>query len=386
MSSEVATAATLSAERRLVIVIGAVVFVDTMFYAAIVPMLPALAHTLHLSKLSAGVMTASYPAGTLAAAIPGGILAVRVGPRRTVYVGLGLLAGSTLAFGFLQNVLLLDVARFIEGVGGACSWAGGLAWIVAESAPQRRGGQIGAALAAAIGGSLFGPVIGTIANAVGRGPAFSAVVVLSLGLIVLARGLPLSHAPSGQGLRQLRAALTGRGLWGGMWLVTLPAVVSGTLNVLGPLRLHAFGAATAAIGATFLAAAGAEALATPTIGRLSDRRGRILPLRGGLIATVLLLVCFTLPRAPLLLAVLIVVVSLTLGAFWAPAMAMMSDRADERGLDQGLAAALMNLAWAVGAIFGSGVGGAIAKAAGDGPPMFVAAALCALTLAGLARR
>ena len=147
-----------------------------------------------------------------------------------------------------------------------------------------------------------------------------------------------------------------------------------------------FGAATAAIGATFLAAAGAEALATPTIGRLSDRRGRILPLRGGLIATVLLLVCFTLPRAPLLLAVLIVVVSLTLGAFWAPAMAMMSDRADERGLDQGLAAALMNLAWAVGAIFGSGVGGAIAKAAGDGPPMFVAAALCALTLAGLARR
>jgi hypothetical protein len=197
---------------------------------------------------------------------------------------------------------------------------------------------------------LFGPVIGTIANAVGRGPAFSAVVVLSLGLIVLARGLPLSHAPSGQGLRQLRAALTGRGLWGGMWLVTLPAVVSGTVNVLGPLRLHAFGAAAAAIGATFLAAAGAEALATPMIGRLSDRRGRILPLRGGLIATLLLLVCFTLPRVPALLA------------------------------------ALMNLAWAVGAIFGSGVGGAIAKAAGDGPPMFVAAALCALTLAGLARR
>src|SRR5947209_20218514 len=91
VSSEVATAASLSAERRLVLVIGAVVFVDTMFYAAIVPMLPAFAHTLHLSKLSAGVMTASYPAGTLAAAIPGGILAVRVGPRRTVYVGLGLL-------------------------------------------------------------------------------------------------------------------------------------------------------------------------------------------------------------------------------------------------------------------------------------------------------
>ena len=57
-------------ERRLVVVIGAVVFVDTMFYAAIAPLLPGLAHSLHLSKLSAGVMTASYPAGTLVAAIP----------------------------------------------------------------------------------------------------------------------------------------------------------------------------------------------------------------------------------------------------------------------------------------------------------------------------
>ena len=33
-----------STRRRLVMLIGAVVFVDTMFYAAIAPLLPALAH------------------------------------------------------------------------------------------------------------------------------------------------------------------------------------------------------------------------------------------------------------------------------------------------------------------------------------------------------
>src|SRR5947209_19995688 len=113
-----------SRERRLVWVVGAVVFVDTMFYAAIAPLLPTLAHELHLSKLSAGVMTAGYPAGTLIGALPGGILAVRVGPKRAVFVGLALLALSTLAFGFLENVLLLDLARFVEGLGGACTWAG----------------------------------------------------------------------------------------------------------------------------------------------------------------------------------------------------------------------------------------------------------------------
>ena len=130
------------------LVVGAVVFVDSMFYAAIAPLLPALARELHLSKLSAGVMTASYPIGTLAGSLPGGILAVRAGPKATVCAGLALLACSTVAFGFLSSAPALDAARFVEGLGGACSWAGGLAWIIAEAAPERRGGLIGGALGA----------------------------------------------------------------------------------------------------------------------------------------------------------------------------------------------------------------------------------------------
>jgi hypothetical protein len=40
-------------ERRLVLVMSAVVFVDTLFYAVLAPLLPQLAHELHLSKLFA---------------------------------------------------------------------------------------------------------------------------------------------------------------------------------------------------------------------------------------------------------------------------------------------------------------------------------------------
>ena len=80
-----------------------------------------------------------------------------------------------------------------------------------------------------------------------------------------------------------------------------------------------------------------------------------------------------------------VAVSAALGGFWAPAMAMLSDAADAHRLDQGLAAALINLAWAAGQIVGSGSGGAIAKAAGDGLPVAAVAALCAGTLVGLSR-
>jgi MFS family permease len=375
-----------SLERRLVLVIGAVVFVDTMFYAAIAPLLPTLAYDLHLSKLSAGVMTGAYPAGTLVGSLPGGILAVRAGPKRTVYAGLLLLAGSTLAFGFLHNAVLLDVARFVEGVGGACSWSGGLAWIVAETAPGRRGAVMGAALGAAVGGALFGPVIGTVAVAIGRAATFSGVVVVALILIDQARRLPLRHTPSRQGLRYLAGAIRDPRLLAGMWLVTLPAVASGAANVLGPLRLHRFGAAAAVIGVTYLVGSGFEASISPVVGGISDRHGRMLPVRLGLMAMIPLLLCFTLPGDVPLLALLIIGIDGALGFLFAPAMALISDAAEHRRLDQGLAAALMNLAWAAGQIVGSSAGGGIAKASGDALPMILGAALFAVTLLGLWRR
>ncbi len=377
--------ASVAIERRLVLVISAVVFVDTMFYAVIAPLLPTLAHELHLTKLSAGVMTAAYPAGTLLGSLPGGVLSARAGPKSTVIVGLAMLASSTIAFALLHDAAALDCARFVEGVGGAFSWAGGLAWIVAETASERRGALIGRALGAAIGGALFGPVIGTLANAIGRAAAFSVVVVFALALIAATRRLPSGHVRSGQGLSSLMPALAGRGVLLAMWLVTLPALVAGSLDVLAPLRLHRFGAGAAAVGATFLLAALAEGMISPAAGRLSDRRGRLLPLRLGLALAAGLLLCFSLPGSVLLLAAVVVAIGGALGGFWAPAMALLSDAAERHGLDHGLSAALMNVAWASGQILGSGAGGAIANAAGDALPMTIAAALCAATLVLVAR-
>ncbi len=170
--------------RLLFLVAGAIVFVDTMFYAAVVPLLPTLTRELHLSKASAGVLTAGYAAGTLVGSIPGGIARRRAGPRTTIYTGLFLMGVSSLAFGFLDNIVLLDAARFVQGFGGACTWAGSLAWLIGEVPAERRGSTIGGALAAAIGGALFGPVIGTLAHALGRAPVFSAVVVVAGALAV----------------------------------------------------------------------------------------------------------------------------------------------------------------------------------------------------------
>jgi MFS family permease len=373
-------------ERHLVLLISAVMFVDTTFYSVIAPLLPALVHQLHLSKLSAGIMAASYPVGTLAGSVPGGVLVARAGPKAAVMTGLALLAGSTVAFALLHNVVGLDAARFVEGVGGACSWSGGLAWLVTETSSGRRGALIGRALGAAIGGALFGPVIGALATVIGRVPAFSVVAVAALALLAETARLPARRAVSDQGASDLIAALRTRSIAVGVWLVALPAVVSGALTVLAPLRLHGLGGGAAAIGATFLVAAAVGSVVSPATGKLSDRRGRRFPLRLGLIATAALLVCFEVPDTVIGLAVLVVAIEAALGLFWAPAMAMLSEAADVHQLNQGYAAALMNLAWASGQVIGAAAGGGIAKATGDLVPMVIVAAMCVGTLTAVSRR
>ncbi|MBV9417036.1 MAG: MFS transporter [Solirubrobacterales bacterium] len=367
--------------RLLFLVAGAIVFVDTMFYAAVVPLLPTLTRELHLSKASAGVLTAGYAAGTLVGSIPGGMLASRAGPRATIYTGLLLLGASSLAFGFLDNVVLLDAARFVQGFGGACTWAGSLAWLISEFPVDRRGSAIGGALAAAIGGALFGPVIGTLAHVLGRAPVFSAVVVVAGALAALVKLLPVpSTAAAEPGPTRLLEHVLHPGIAFAMWLVALPAIASGVINVLGPLRLNALGASVVGIGATFLIAAAAEAMVSPAVGHVSDRRGRMFPLRIGLAAAAIVLLCFAPAKSVVVAATVVVLAAVALGAFWAPAMAMLADVADASGLSQGYAMALTNLAWASGQIIGAGGGGALAKATGDAVPFALSAALCAATL------
>ena len=366
--------------RLLFLVASAVVFVDTMFYAAVVPLLPTLTRELHLSKASAGVLTAGYAAGTLVGSIPGGMLAARAGPRTTIYVGLFLMGSSSLAFGFLNDITGLDAARFVQGFGGACTWSGSLAWLIGEVDVGRRGSAIGGALAAGIAGALFGPVIGTLAHALGRAPVFSAVAVVAVALAVAVALLPAPSAQPDLGPTDLWEELRRPAIVLGMWLTALPAVASGVVNVLAPLRLSALGASAIGIGATFLIAAGAEAIVSPAVGHVSDRRGRMFPLRIGLASAAIVLVCFPLSSKVVVVAGVVVLAAVALGSFWAPAMAMLSDAAEASGLSQGYAMALINLAWAAGQIVGAAGGGALAKATGDALPFALSAGLCAATL------
>jgi len=372
--------------KRLLLVVGAVVLVDTMFYAALTPLLPHYAQELGLSKAGAGLLAGAYALGALAGGIPSGMLASRFGVKPTLLLGLGGMIATTALFGFADSEWLLDSARFLQGFASACSWTAGLAWLVADAPAGSRGRLIGTAMGAAIFGAMLGPVIGGIASLTSTEATFGGVACLGFVLAAAAATTPSLHAARRQPVSLLFRAFRSPRLMASIWFIAVPAVSFGTMNVLGPLRLHVLGLGAVAIGAVWLVGAALEATSAPFIGHLSDRHGRLLPLSAGLIVAGITLAFFPVLDARWwLFAPAIVACSFALGAFWAPAMSMASDEADALGLDYAFGFALINLAWAPAQIGGAAGGGALADLTSDAVPYLVLAALCALTLAALWR-
>ena len=164
------------------------------------------------------------------------------------------------------------------------------------------------------------------------------------------------------------------------WLVALPSILAGVLDVLAPLRMDELGATGVAVGAVFLVAAAVEGVISPSIGRFSDRRGRMMPIRIGLIACPLAALAAPLPESWLGIGAMVLVVVLAMSLIWTPAMTLLSEDAETAGLDLAFATALVSLAWAGGQVIGGSAGASLADATSDGLAYALVAALFAVTL------
>jgi len=368
--------------RRLLLLVCVVIFVETMLYSALVPLLPHYRDEFGLSKSAAGLLVGAYAAGALAAALPGGIAAARYGPRRALLIGIVLMGLASLGFGFAGDAWTLGIARFAQGVGGSLAWAGALTWLIAASPVSRRGEMLGTAIGSAIFGALLGPVIGALADHVGPREVFVGLAGLTVVLAVWTLRTPRAAAePPLPGA--LSRAVRDVEIRQALWLMSVPALVFGIVGVLVPLKLDRAGWTAAAIAVAWVASAAIEMVLAPLIGRVSDRRGRLLPLRVALAGATVVLVGFAFADRPGTIVPILVLSGITFGGFWAPAMALLTDAADRIGLAQGLAFGLMNVAWGAGNAVGPAIGGALADAAGDAVPFLIMAALCLATLVTL---
>jgi MFS family permease len=371
--------------RRLLLLVGPVLLIETMFFTAVAPLLPHYEETLGLSKFQAGVLVGAYGAGCFAGAIPGGVFASRVGVKPTMVVGLSLLAVLSVVFAFVTSIWLLDAARFGQGIGAALAWTGGLSWLVMEGSRERRGELIGIATAAAAAGALLGPALGGVASVVGTRPAFAAAALPTLILAIACLFVTGPTARVAQHPRSLIRAVGRPRLATGLWLMTLASLALGALDVLAPLRLGHLGMSGAAIGAIFLAAAATQIGANVFVGRHADRHGRSTTLRLVLAAAVTVGLGLTVANTDWLLGLLVVCAGTVFGAFFAPSMALVADEAELAGIELVLVLALLNIAWSPGQLIGTTGSGALAGATGDWVPYLVLAILCFGSLALLGR-
>ena len=366
--------------RRLLVIGSAVVFLDVVFYAAITPLLPGYADELDLSKTSAGVLSAAYAAGTLLASLPAGFMAARVGPRRTLVAGLVLLGLASLAFGFGHQIVLLDLARFVQGVAGALAWAGAITWLMVTAPESRRGAVIGDVLGVAIAGALLGPAVGALAHAAGTEPVFSSVLVIAVVLSILAMRIPLAERSERVGVGDTARAIARPPVVRATLYVMAPSILFGVIAVLLPLRIDDLGGGAGVVAGGFMAGAALEAVLAAWVGRLSDRVGRLRPYAVGMAVCAVGIALVPLSHALGVLLALLVAISVGAGLCFAPALAMLSDAAGASGLHQGLAAGLINVAWASGQVMGAVGGGAAASAGGDALPCLVVAGLLTATV------
>jgi MFS family permease len=371
--------------RRLLALSCAIVLVDTIFYAALTPLVPLFEEEFGLSKSAVGILSGAYGAGVLVGSVPGGYLASRSGVRTTALVGLILMSVTSVMFALADTTWLLVAVRFAGGFGSALSWVAAFTWLVDRAPEERRAEMIGVMISAAVVGALLGPVLGSVAATVGLLPAFASVAVVG-GVIAVWAALEQAPVSSGDisllpALRTLREPL----LLTSLWFIGLSPLLFSALAVLVPLDLNRLGWGAAAVGTVFFVSAIFEAFVHPLLGRWSDRSGYRPPVFAGLLTSIGILLLLTWVGNPWLIGLLVVLAAGAFNATLVPGTALFSRGTEKAGMERAVAFAITNFAWASGYAVGAPVGGFLADLRGDALSYLTLTGGCLLTIVLLRR-
>ena len=329
-----------------------------------------------MTTTQVGVLVAAYPGGVMVAAIPAIAMVNRLGVRVTTTIGLGLLILATLAFAWSTEPLVLDVARLIQGIGGAVAWAAALAWLISQ-APARRATVIGGAVGAALIGMVVGPVIGSAATWIGRGFVFSGIAVVLAAMAALTLVPQQSTGEHGSSFRALLGLLRIRRAALGNALIAVIGVINGTLASLVPLLVSRRLGPPAAIAAIFVASYLLASFWNVVLGRIADRVGRLVPVTVGFTLAAAILPFLPGIGSLVFLATATVIAGSAASGLWTPTAAIVSDAAEAEPSSQAVAVAVTNAAWAAGGAIGAVALSALADTAGFAVPFLLVGILCA---------
>jgi EmrB/QacA subfamily drug resistance transporter len=226
--------------------------------------LPAIEEDLGASFTELQWVIDAYTLSLAALVLTAGSLADRLGRRRVFAAGLGIFTVASLAAGLAPDPTFLNIARAIQGIGGAIMFAVSLALVAQEFAPGRERGMAMGIYGATIGVSVaVGPLVGgALVDALGWEWVFFLNVPVGIAAI----------AVTYMKLRESRDPNATRVDWGG--LVTFSSALF--LLVLGLVRGNEEGWGSTMIVSLF---AGAAALMIAFLAIESRVKEPMLPLR-----------------------------------------------------------------------------------------------------------
>ena len=364
----------------LLLLVCLVIFVDSLGYGVVVPVLPLYAKTLGIGDFHLGLLFATYAIALLAGSIPFGMLSDRFGRKPFVMFGMFAMAGAFVFYAFANTYDMLVIARILDGLTAAATWSAGLALIGEGFDEKVLGEKYGYVLTAMAAGSIAGPVIGgVLSDAAGYESPFIFIAALCLAggiasLFLRERRLPRPGRPKRKrgepappgALRVMLAPILGNRLIMLACLVTMITTVGfGLLEPMLPIRLsRTFDMSRTGIGLLFGVTMTFFGVLSPVVGRLSDRIGRKKLIVAGLVATAVVAPLLTVAPSVPLTYVLMGLYGVTAAFFATPSLPLITDNlsatgepGENTGSLFGTAFGVMNLFWSLGYVLGPLLGG-----------------------------
>src|SRR5215210_1364776 len=186
--------------------------------------LPSIEEDLNATFTDLQWVVDAYTLSLAALVLTAGVLADRLGRRRVFAVGLGIFTFASLLAGLATDPTFLNLARALQGVGGAAMFAVSLALVAQEFPAGRERGTAMGVYGATIGISVaIGPLVG---GALTQSLGWESIFFLNVPVGIAAIAITLTK------LRETRNPNASRIDWGG--LVTFSTSLF--LLVLGLLR------------------------------------------------------------------------------------------------------------------------------------------------------
>jgi predicted MFS family arabinose efflux permease len=179
-------------ERSLILLIGAVQFVNVLDFMMVMPLGPDFAAAFGVQNSRLGWVGASYTLAAALSGIVGSSFLDRFDRRKALIFALAGLVLSTMASGSTQSFETMLVTRWIAGTFGGPASALSLAIVSDVIPPERRGRAMGAVLGAFAFASVLGVPAGLELSHHGgwRAPFFAIAVVGALVAVLALSLLP----------------------------------------------------------------------------------------------------------------------------------------------------------------------------------------------------